>query len=91
MQCLEVIKRALDDSHVRPARRLSMIKRARKVCENLSRKHVKKKRGGPKKTEEHSRFDLDDFSEMELTAAPEVLYEKLVLGLIFRSIYVIMK
>ncbi len=75
MQCLEVIKRALDDSHVRPARRLSMIKRARKVCENLSRKHVKKKRGDPKKTEEHSKFDLDDFSEMELTAAPEVLCE----------------
>ncbi len=77
MQCLEVIKRALDDPHVRPARRLSMIKRARKVCENLSRKPVKKKRGGAKKAEEHSKFNLADFPEMELTAAPEVLHEKL--------------
>ncbi len=52
---------------------------AKETCEE--------EKGGPKKTEERSKFDLDDFSEMELTAAPEVLYEKLVLGLIFRSIY----
>lgn len=74
-----MIKRALSDPHVRPARRLSMIKRARRLIHCVKGKPVRKqarKKGGSKtqaeKTNEPLQFDLVDFPEMELISAPEV-------------------
>lgn len=74
MQCLEVIKKALEDSQVRAPRRLSMTRRARKICETMAKKSITTKKGGKsKKTEECMKFNMADFPEMKLTPAPEVL------------------
>lgn len=84
LQCLDEIKRALDDPHVRPPRRLSLIRRARKLCESLSANTNKSRKNdsGTKRRKSNdagkitwkdsSRFQLSDFPEMEIIPAKEV-------------------
>ena len=84
LQCLDEIKRALADPHVRPPRRLSLIKRARKLCESLSVNAKKQRKNessakrrkpsdaGKRISKDTLRFELSDFPEMEIIPAQEV-------------------
>ena len=79
-----MIRKALDDPHVRAPRRLSLIKRARKLCEASSKSSVrskssKQKSKQTKKAEECPNYDLSDFPEMDLIVAPEVSIDYSVL------------
>ena len=84
LQCLDEIKKALADPHVRPPRRLSLIKRARKLCESLSVNAKKQRKNessakrrkpsdaGKRISKDTLRFELSDFPEMEIIPAQEV-------------------
>lgn len=72
-----MIKNALDDPHVRAPRTLSLMKRARKLCEASSKsvmrsKSSKQRSKQTKKVDEYPSYDLSDFPEMDLITAPEV-------------------
>lgn len=96
-QCLDVIYTALSDPHLRPARRLSLLQRAHKLCQagtgqkgqpnsfkkTTGKKGVSSKRRNSSLKEKNSRvtYKLSDFPEMDLAAAPEVY----ITGKLFRT------
>lgn len=81
MQCLEVIAHALTDPIVHPARRLSLLQRAHKLCKlssqqnsENSRDNNSRKRRKLSVTVDTTAFKLSDFPEMDILLAPEVNY-----------------
>ena len=74
MQCLEVIKEALEDTHLTQAHRLSLVLRARRILQakTTSRKRKACDSGVVDSQGTTVSFTLQDFPEEELIQAPEV-------------------
>jgi len=84
MQSLEIVTSALEDPHLRPARRLSLLQRAHKLCQSSDGPATSKEKRGasnrrkssgkipPTKRRCSSAFTLNDFPMMDLITAPEV-------------------
>jgi len=74
------VKTALPDPHLHPARRLSLLQRAHKLCQSGDRPGTNRRgstQKGRRKTptlkhQYSSAFSLEDFPMMELITAPEV-------------------
>ena len=84
MQSLEIVRSALEDPHLRPARRLSLLQRAHKLCQSSDGPATSREKKGvasrrknsgkipPSKRRRPSAFTLNDFPMMDLITAPEV-------------------
>lgn len=83
LQCLEVIKEALSDPHVRESKRLSLLQRARRICTSkqttADNKQSKKATVGKKRRVSSTSsvdailpYGIADFPNMDIIEAPEV-------------------